>query len=42
MKLRSLSLSLALLLASGVAADAHAQKSTRKPAADTPSYSQFF
>ena len=35
MKLRSLSLSLALLLASGVAADAHAQKSTRKPAADT-------
>jgi len=34
MKLRSLSLSLALLLASGVAADAHAQKSTRKPAAD--------
>ncbi len=34
MNLRSLSLSLALLLASGVAADAHAQRSTRKPAAD--------
>ena len=34
MNLRSLSLSLALLLATGVAADAHAQKSARKPAAD--------
>jgi len=32
MNLRSLSLSLALLLASGVATDAHAQKATRKPA----------
>ena len=35
MNLRSLSLSLALLLASGVAMDAHAQKAPRKPAADT-------
>ncbi len=34
MNLRSLSLSLALLLASGVATDAHAQKASRKPAAD--------
>lgn len=34
MNLRSLSLSLALLLATGVVADAHAQKSARKPAAD--------
>ena len=34
MNLRSLSLSLALLLATGVATDAHAQKATRKPAAD--------
>jgi hypothetical protein len=34
MNLRSLSLSLALLLASGVATDAHAQKATRKPASD--------
>ena len=34
MNLRSLSLSLALLLASGVAADAYAQKAARKPAAD--------
>lgn len=34
MKLRSLTLLLALLLASGVAADAYAQKATRKPAAD--------
>ncbi len=33
MNLRSLSLSLALLLATGVAVDAHAQKNTRKPAA---------
>lgn len=34
MNLRSLSLSLALLLASGAAMDAHAQKATRKPASD--------
>lgn len=34
MNLRSLSLSLALLLASGAAMDAHAQKATRKPAAE--------
>ncbi|MDR7067857.1 hypothetical protein J2X02_000674 [Pseudoxanthomonas japonensis] len=34
MNLRSLPLSLALLLALGVATDAHAQKSTRKPASD--------
>lgn len=34
MNLRSLSLSLALLLASGVATDAHAQKAARKPASD--------
>lgn len=34
MNLRNLSLSLALLLASGAAADAHAQKNTRRPAAD--------
>ena len=35
MNLRSLSLSLALLLASGVAADAHAQKAPRKPASES-------
>jgi hypothetical protein len=34
MNLRSLSLSLALLLASSVATDAHAQKAPRKPASD--------
>jgi hypothetical protein len=34
MNLRSLSLSLALLLASGVATDAHAQKAPRKPASE--------